>query len=119
MTDETQEQVADRLPKPQGYKILCALPELEKTYKSGLLKADSTIYAEEVTSMVLYVLRVGPEAYKDPTKFPDGPWCKEGDFIVARSYSGTRMKIDGEMYVLINDDMVEATVEDPRGIKRA
>lgn len=113
------EQVLNRLPQPRGYKILCAYPEIDKSYGSGLIKADTTIHAEEVTSVVLAVLAVGPEAYKDPTKFPDGPWCEVGDFVICRSYSGTRIKIDGKPYVLINDDMVEATIEDPRGVTRA
>lgn len=115
--EETQK--ADRLPKPAGYKILCAVPEIDKTYASGLLKADTTVHAEEVTTVTLFVLRMGPEAYKDPAKFPNGPWCKEGDFVMCRAYSGTRIKIDDVPYVLINDDMVEATIEDPRGVRRA
>jgi len=110
---------ASQLPDPVGYKLLCAYPEVERAYKSGLLKADTTVHAEEVTSVVLFVLKVGPEAYKDQNKFPVGPWCKKGDFVLCRSYSGTRVKIHGKPYVLINDDMVEAVVEDPRGITRA
>lgn len=117
--DTKPELTESQLPDPVGYKILCAYPEVDRAYKSGLLKADTTVHAEEVTSVVLYVLKVGPDAYKDTIKFPFGPWCKEGDFIVCRSYSGTRVKIHGKPYVLINDDMVEATVEDPRGITRA
>lgn len=117
MSEPTIDQ--SRLPVPAGYKILCAVPEIDKTYKSGLLKADSTVYAEEVTTVVLYVLKLGTEAYKDTNKFPVGPWCKEGDFVICRGYSGTRVKIDGQPFVLINDDMVEATIEDPRGVTRA
>lgn len=119
MTQPTAEELQQQLPQPVGYKLLCAYPEIERTYKSGLIKADTTIHAEEVTSVVLYVLRVGPEAYKDANKFPNGPWAKEGDFVICRSYSGTRIKIHGKPYVLINDDMVEGTIEDPRGVTRA
>lgn len=119
MSELIPEQLAERLPQPAGYKILCAVPEIEKSYGSGIIKADTTIHAEEITTVVLCVLRMGPEAYKDTNKFPVGPWCKEGDFVVCRGYSGTRIKIDGRPYVLINDDMVEATIEDPRGVTRA
>lgn len=117
--DKELETQAGQLPDPVGYKILCAIPDIDRAYKSGLLKADTTVHAEEVTCMVLFALKLGPDAYKDPHKFPHGPWCKEGDFVVCRGYSGTRVKIHGKTYVLINDDMVEATVEDPRGITRA
>ncbi len=65
-----------------------------------------------------FVLKVGPDAYKDKEKFPTGAWCKQGDFVVMRSYSGTRMSIDGEEFRMINDDSVEGVVEDPRGFGR-
>jgi co-chaperonin GroES (HSP10) len=68
---------------------------------------------------VLYVAKVGPQAYKDTTRFPDGPWCKVGDFVITRAYAGTRILIHGTEWRIINDDTVEAVVEDPRGIRRA
>jgi co-chaperonin GroES (HSP10) len=74
---------------------------------------------EEHATTVLFVLRVGPDAYKDPTKFPAGAWCKEGDFVLVRTYSGTRFKIFGKEFRLINDDQVDAVVQDPRGLTRA
>jgi co-chaperonin GroES (HSP10) len=119
MEDLIPEALQSQLPQPVGYKLLCAIPEIDRTYKSGLIKADTTIHAEEITSVVLCVLRMGPEAYKDANKFPTGAWCKEGDFVICRSYSGTRIKIHGKPYVLINDDMVEGTIDDPRGVTRA
>ena len=73
---------------------------------------------EEAASMVGMVLKIGPDAYKDTERFPNGPWCKEGDFILMRSYSGTRIEIHGQEFRVINDDSVEAVVEDPRGIKK-
>lgn len=118
MTEETA-QKATQLPQPAGYKILCALPEVEDKYENGILKADSTVKVEEHSTTVLFVIKMGPQAYADMDKFPTGPWCKEGDFIIARAYSGTRFKIHGREFRLINDDMVEAVVEDPRGITRA
>tara|TARA_R110000822_G_scaffold92140_8_gene212117 strand:- start:1417 stop:1746 length:330 start_codon:yes stop_codon:yes gene_type:complete len=108
------------LPTPQGWKILCAVPEVQETYgESAIIKADSYIKQEEHATTVLFVVAVGPDAYKDTTKFPSGPWCKAGDFVLVRTYSGTRVKIHGKEFRTINDDQVECTVADPRGISRA
>jgi co-chaperonin GroES (HSP10) len=115
---ENAEQKAKALPDPKGWRILCALVEAGDTFESGIVKADQTVKVEELTSPVLFVVKVGPDAYNDPEKFPDGPWCKEGDFVITRPYTGTRIMIHGKEFRLINDDQVEATVEDPRGIKR-
>jgi len=116
---ESSEQKAKQLPDPSGYRLLCALPEVEKTYDSGLLKADITMHHEELLTTVLFVLKVGPDAYKDDKRFPSGPWCKEGDFVLVRPHAGTRVKIHGREFRIINDDAVEGVVEDPRGVSRA
>lgn len=116
---ESQEEKGKQLPKPAGYHILVALPEAEEKYDSGLIKADETRRFEEVLATVFFVVDLGPDAYKDTNKFPTGPWCKQGDFILARPNSGTRLKIHGREFRLINDDTVEAVVDDPRGISRA
>ena len=117
--DKTAEEKAKQLPEPSGYHILVALPEAEETYDSGLIKADETRRFEEVLATVFFVVKLGPDCYKDAEKFPTGPWCKEGDFVLARPNSGTRLKIHGREFRLINDDTVEAVVQDPRGITRA
>ena len=83
------------------------------------MKADETLRMEEVLSTVFFVISMGPDCYKDEKRFPNGPWCQEGDFILARPNTGTRLKIHGREFRLINDDSVEAVVEDPRGITRA
>ena len=116
---ETAEEKARQLPTPVGYHILVALPESEEKYDSGLIKADETRRFEEVLSTVFFVVKLGPDCYKDEKRFPAGPWCKEGDFILARPNSGTRLKIHGREFRLLNDDSVEAVVQDPRGISRA
>jgi co-chaperonin GroES (HSP10) len=113
------EEKAKQLPEPVGYHILVALPEAEEKYESGIIKSDETRRFEEVLATVFFVIKLGPDAYKDSVKFPTGPWCKEGDFILARPNSGTRLKIHGREFRLINDDTVEAVVADPRGISRA
>ena len=113
------EEKARQLPRPSGYRILCAIPTVEEEYESGLLKADSTINYEEKLATVLFVVDLGPDCYKDAERFPTGPWCKKGDFVIVRPNSGTRLLIHGKEFRLINDDSVESVVEDPRGIKRA
>ena len=114
----TDERKATQLPTPSGYRLLCAIPEVEEKTAGGLFKADETKRFEELTTPVLFVLKIGPDAFKDATRFPSGPWCKEGDFILTRPHAGSRVKIHGREFRLINDDSVEAVVEDPRGISR-
>lgn len=116
--DATEAQKAAQLPKPVGYHILCAIPEQEEAYESGLIKADETKRMEEILTTVLFVVDVGPDCYKDTTRFPSGPWCKKGDFVLVRPNAGSRLVIHGREFRLINDDTVEAVVDDPRGIKR-
>lgn len=114
------EQRARMLPEPTGWKILCGVPDVADTFEnSAIVKADSFMKQEEHATTVLFVLRVGPDAYKDSTKFPNGAWCKEGDFVLVRTYSGTRFKIYGKEFRLLNDDQIDAVVADPRGISRA
>ena len=108
---------AKQLPDPSGYKLLCFLPEVDETIEgTNLFKPKATIRREELTTAVLFVVKVGPDAYSDKEKFPNGPWCKEGDFVLTRTYAGTRFKMYGREMRLINDDQVEGVVQDPRGI---
>jgi len=115
----SNEEKARQVPIPSGYRILCAIPEVEEQYDSGLVKADQTINFEEKLATVLFVVEIGPDCYKDPARFPTGPWCKKGDFVIVRPNAGTRLLIHGREFRMINDDSVEAVVQDPRGIKRA
>jgi co-chaperonin GroES (HSP10) len=109
-----------QLPVPTGYRILCAIPEVEKEYEgSNLLKATETVNYEEKLATVLFVVEMGPDCYKDDKRFPNGPWCQKGDFVIVRPNAGTRLKIQGREFRMINDDVVEAVVQDPRGITRA
>jgi co-chaperonin GroES (HSP10) len=115
---DTAEKKAKQLPDPVTYHLLCALPQAEEEYESGLVKSAQAMHFEEVLSPVLFVVKIGPDAYADKTRFPSGPSCKEGDFVLVRPNTGTRVKIHGSEFRIINDDSVEAVVEDPRGIKR-
>ena len=116
---DTDEKKAKQLPDPSGYRILCAIPEAEEKTAGGIFKADATKQFEELSTPVLMVLKMGPDCYKDEKRFPSGPWCQEGDFILTRPHAGSRVKIHGREFRLINDDSVEGVVEDPRGISRA
>ena len=115
----TDERVASKLPQPQGYKILIGVPESSGKTEGGVLMPDGLKTAEETASIICFVMKLGPDAYNDESKFPNGAYCAEGDFVIFRSYSGTRFKIHGKEFRLINDDTVEAVVDDPRGYSRA
>jgi len=116
------EDKAKQLPDPKTFQLLCVVPEAMEEYaesESGILKSAQVMHYEEVLTPVLFVVKMGPDAYQDKTRFPSGPSCKTGDFIICRPNSGTRLKIHGREFRLISDTSVEATVEDPRGISRA
>lgn len=120
--DATEETKATALPTPTGYKILCIVPPVDEKIAGtelDLIRDTASMRQEEHATTVLFVMRLGPDAYKDTTKFPSGPWCKEGDFVLVRTYTGTRMKIFGKEFRVIYDDQVECVVQDPRGITRA
>jgi co-chaperonin GroES (HSP10) len=120
--DATEETKATALPVPAGYKILCIVPPVDAKIAGtelDLVRDTASMRQEEHATTVLFVMRLGPDAYKDTTKFPSGPWCKEGDFVLVRTYTGTRMKIFGKEFRVIYDDQVECVVQDPRGITRA
>ena len=117
-TEASNAEKAKQLPRPSGYRILCAIPDIEKEYDSGLAKADATIQYEELLTTVLFVVALGPDCYKDPQRFPAGPWCKVGDFVLVRPNAGSRLVIHGREFRMINDDSVEGVVDDPRGIRR-
>jgi co-chaperonin GroES (HSP10) len=118
LLDKSNEEKATQLPKPSGYRILCAIPEMEKEYESGIIKADETVRVEETLTTVLFVVDLGPDCYADKARFPSGAWCKKGDFVLVKPYAGSRLVIHGREFRMINDDSVEGVVDDPRGIKR-
>jgi len=118
--DATDEQKASALPVPTGFRILCIVPAAKATHDNSVIaKVKQTIEDEESGTTVLFVLAVGPDAYGDANRFPSGPWCKAGDFILVRRYAGTKFKIFGKRFRVINDDQVECVVADPRGIEGA
>lgn len=120
--NKSNEEKAKQLPDPATFHILTVVPEAMEEYSDseiGIVKSSQSMHYEEVLTPVLFVVKIGPDAYKDATRFPHGPSCKEGDFVIVRPNSGTRLKIHGREFRIINDDSVEAVVQDPRGITRA
>ena len=112
-------EIGESLPNPKGWKMLIALPKVSTKTEGGIYKPTDAIQMEEVGGIVGLVIKAGDLAYKDETKFPTGPWCEVGDYVIMRSYSGTRMKVAGQEFRLINDDTVEAVISDPRGVVKA
>lgn len=121
-TEATESAVGERatqLPTPSGAKILLAMPEIEEKTEGGIIKAAATRHREEVASVIGFVVELGPDAYKDTTRFPSGAWCQKGDFVLVRAYSGTRFSIHGKEFRIIYDDQVDGVTQDPRGYSRA
>ena len=118
--ENTEEEFEAQLPRPVGYRVLVALPNIEETFDgSDLIKANTTKHHEYIMSIIGLVVEMGSEAYGDKERFPSGPWCKEGDYVMFRANTGTRFTVDGQEYRLMNDDSIEAVVTDPRGVQRA
>lgn len=113
-----KEEIKLKLPEPKGYKVLITPVEVDEKTKGGVFIPDELRSREQTAAILGFVVALGSEAYADENKFPNGPYCKEGDFVIFRSYSGTRFKVAGQEFRLINDDTVEAVVDDPRGYER-
>ena len=118
IVDLDEHRKPTQLPEPVGYQLLIALPEPKEKTDGGVFMPDATRQREEAASITAMVLAVGPDAYADKSKFPSGAYCKEGDWIIMKAYSGFRVEIHGQQFRLINDDCVRAVIEDPRGVKR-
>ena len=115
---EADDKIASKMPEPKGYRLLISPVEVDEKTEGGVYMPDALRESEGIASIIGFVVSLGPDAYKDENKFPTGPWCKKGDFVIFRSYSGTRFKIHNQEFRIINDDTVEAVVDDTRGYKR-
>ena len=113
---EKKKKELEKLPTPTGFRIVLFPLKLEGKTKGGVLLTDETIEESQITTNICKVLKVGPSAYKDKERFPDGPWCKQDDWVLITRYAGSRIKIDGGELRIINDDEVLAVVDDPRDI---
>ena len=116
---KVKEDLHAKLPEPKGYRLLIALPEIDEKTQGGVIMPDGLVKDESTASIIGFVIKMGSDAYADKERFPNGAWCKDGDFVIFRSYSGTRFKVAGKEFRLINDDTVEGVVDDPRGYSRA
>ena len=116
----TDKEIDAHLPKPVGYRVLVALPQQKDTYEgSNILKTDTTKRHDHIMSIMGLVMDMGDQAYADKERFPTGAWCKQGDYVMFRANTGTRFTVNGLEYRLMNDDSIEAVIDDPTGIKRA
>ena len=111
--EQNKQPALDKVPKAVGWRI--PHKGIDKT-KGGLLLTDKAIEEQQLTTNVGLILNMGPDAYSDKTKFPNGPWCKKGDWVVFARYAGSRVKIDGGEIRILNDDEILSTVEDPTDI---
>lgn len=118
-TDEVSQETLDQLPDPVGYRMLIALPEVQEKTKGGIYMPEDLRKREETASVLGCVLKMGSDCYLDQDRFPNGPHCRVGDWVMIRSYSGTRFKLGGREFRIINDDVIEAVVADPAKIERA
>tara|TARA_Y100000114_G_scaffold25595_1_gene21250 strand:+ start:1457 stop:1894 length:438 start_codon:yes stop_codon:yes gene_type:complete len=106
----------ERMPSPTGWRIL-VLPYRGKAKTSGgVWLPDQAVTQNEISTQVGYVLKVGPLAYEDRSKFPEGGWCGEGDWVIFARYAGSRFKIEGGEVRILNDDEILATILDPEDI---
>lgn len=117
--DDENETVESQIPRPVGYHLLIAMPQVEETYgDTGIIKVTKTMQHDNLLSMIGLVVDMGEQAYADKERFPTGPWCKQGDYVLFRMNSGTRFKVGSTEFRLLNDDSIEAVVPDPRGVSR-
>tara|TARA_R110000868_G_scaffold354563_1_gene615864 strand:+ start:3968 stop:4426 length:459 start_codon:yes stop_codon:yes gene_type:complete len=105
--------VLDMIPQPTGWRIAILPYKGSKTSKGGILLSDDTQKRTQLATNCGYVLRVGSLAYSDPDKYPNGPWCKVGDWVIFGRYAGSRIQIDGGEIRFLNDDEVLGLVNDP------
>ena len=116
----TDKEIDAQLPKPVGYRVLVALPQQKDTYDgSNILKTDTAKRLDHIMSIMGLVMDMGDQAYADKERFPTGAWCKQGDYVMFRANTGTRFTVNGLEYRLMNDDSIEAVIDDPAGIQRA
>ena len=116
----TDKEIDAQLPKPVGYRVLVALPQQKDTYEgSNILKTDTAKRLDHIMSIMGLVMDMGDQAYSDKDRFPTGAWCKQGDYVMFRANTGTRFTVNGLEYRLMNDDSIEAVIDDPAGIQRA
>jgi chaperonin GroES len=113
---ESKDKKEPKLPKPTGWRLLVLPFKMKEKTKGGVILAENTLERQQVASQVGLVMAMGPQCYKDKERYPEGPWCKEKDWVMFARYAGSRIKIDGGEMRLLNDDEVLATIDSPEDI---
>lgn len=113
---KSEKKEEPKLPKPTGWRLLVLPFKMKETTKGGIVLAETTLERQQVASQVGLVMAMGPQCYKDKERYPEGPWCKEKDWVMFARYAGSRIKIDGGEMRLLNDDEVLATIDSPEDI---
>jgi len=107
------------LPKPTGWRILVLPYKAKEKTKGGIILSDKTVTESQIATNCGLVMEMGPDAYNDKDKFPNGPWCKKKDWVLFARYAGSRIYIDGGEIRILNDDEILGTIEDPEDILHA
>ena len=107
---------SSKLPRPTGWRMLILPFKMPEKTKGGLYFGQETLERQQVGSTCGLVLAQGPDCYKDKERYPDGPWCKKGDWVIFARYAGSRIQIDGGEVRLLNDDEVLASIDNPEDI---
>ena len=115
-TPEKQKKELEKVPTPTGFRMVLYPLKLESKTSGGLHLTDETVEQSQIATNVCKVLKMGPSCYKDKERFPQGPWCKEGNWVLITRYAGSRIKIDGGVLRIVNDDEILAVIDDPRDI---
>tara|TARA_B100001996_G_C18488688_1_gene526719 strand:+ start:347 stop:766 length:420 start_codon:yes stop_codon:yes gene_type:complete len=105
-----------KLPEPTGWRLLILPHKGKGKTKGGIILSDKTVEETQIATNVGLVLKVGPDAYNDEGRFPNGPWCKEKDWVVFARYAGSRLNIDGGELRILNDDEILGVVDNPESI---
>jgi len=113
---QKEKKELEKIPKPAGWRIVLFPLKLKGKTKGGVILTDETVEESQITTNICKVLKTGSLCYKDKKRYPDGPWCKEGDWVIITRYAGSRVKIDGGELRIINEDEILAVVDDPRDI---
>ena len=113
---KSSKKESPKLPRPTGWRMLVLPFKMKEKTKGGVILAEDTLERQQVASQVGLVMAMGPQCYKDKERYPEGPWCKEKDWVMFARYAGSRIKIDGGEMRLLNDDEVLATIDSPEDI---
>ena len=113
---EKYKEETEKLPKPTGWRIIVLPFRMDEKTKGGILVGQDTLDKQQVASQCGNVLAMGAQCYKDKERYPDGPWCKKGDWVIFARYAGSRTQIEGGEIRLLNEDEILATVKNPEDI---